>query len=247
MYCPNCGRNLPDTAVFCDVCGARIQGETPVQPVYETPSYSYEAPAADLVQETKPEKKRSAVLGVFVLLCAVAILITGIVSDFMMVRLYGFPPMFMASNLPGRIFAFAAYLLIAVYLLGSYRKRGKMILAAVGALILLVWTLFSFVMTSVRSHGVAITVPAMISYLLPVICAALLAVHWFLYGRVPALGIIACCLLILTSLLGMVSSFAYPGYGQIHVLIRVISGFFALIMYSLILVAVIISRKDSKN
>lgn len=36
MFCPNCGKNLPDNAMFCDGCGTRIAA-APVQPPVQPP------------------------------------------------------------------------------------------------------------------------------------------------------------------------------------------------------------------
>ena len=36
-FCPMCGCQLPDEAVFCGSCGANLQSEIPAAPVYQTP------------------------------------------------------------------------------------------------------------------------------------------------------------------------------------------------------------------
>ena len=35
VYCPNCGKRLPDDAVFCDDCGTKIHGEQAAESVRE--------------------------------------------------------------------------------------------------------------------------------------------------------------------------------------------------------------------
>ena len=51
MFCTNCGKNLPDDAVFCDNCGTRMAASAPAQPPVENvastqaPAYAPAAPA----------------------------------------------------------------------------------------------------------------------------------------------------------------------------------------------------------
>ena len=45
MFCKNCGNQLPDEAIFCGHCGAKVEVQpAPQQPAYEAPQPAYSAP-----------------------------------------------------------------------------------------------------------------------------------------------------------------------------------------------------------
>ena len=59
MYCPNCGSQIPDDALFCGNCGAPASGsQGPANPMpqasYRQPFTSYQQPAAPYQQPTAP-------------------------------------------------------------------------------------------------------------------------------------------------------------------------------------------------
>ena len=60
-YCPNCGAQLPDDAVFCSGCGTRLgappQYQQPQQPQYyqQQPQY-YQQPQYQQPQYQQPQK-----------------------------------------------------------------------------------------------------------------------------------------------------------------------------------------------
>ena len=83
MFCPNCGKQLPDDSTFCEHCGAKIEPEqpqgvssapaqSPVQPSVQTPVPSQPAQPSPLTEFVKKNKKMVGLgAGVLVLLIAV--------------------------------------------------------------------------------------------------------------------------------------------------------------------------------
>ncbi len=74
MFCPNCGKEIPDNAVFCGNCGAKIEKkqpeapvvketpkQTPVQTPVQTPKQTPVQPIViqhSITQDSLPEKFR---------------------------------------------------------------------------------------------------------------------------------------------------------------------------------------------
>ncbi len=50
MFCPNCGSQLADTAVFCTACGANLRAGAPAQPAVPPPA-AYQAPPQPVYQQ----------------------------------------------------------------------------------------------------------------------------------------------------------------------------------------------------
>ena len=70
MYCPFCGTQLPDDAVFCGVCGRQVT-QSQTQPAYGAVQQLQTQPGYGTVQQPLQEtKKRSALFGVFALIIA---------------------------------------------------------------------------------------------------------------------------------------------------------------------------------
>lgn len=68
-FCPNCGKELPDGTLFCDACGAALNGSgeaAPANPVeaprpeYAAPAPEYAAPAPEYAAPTTPAPKKKA-------------------------------------------------------------------------------------------------------------------------------------------------------------------------------------------
>ena len=57
MYCPNCGKEIPNDSKFCGSCGAQVR---PVaQPQYQQPQYQQPQQQYAQPQQTKKEKKKN--------------------------------------------------------------------------------------------------------------------------------------------------------------------------------------------
>jgi hypothetical protein len=76
MFCPNCGKELPDGAKFCDECGTRLSDMQPDQ---------YEPPYQDAIQEieeqnpyaAKPPARKISIVKI-IAVCAVIALLIGV-------------------------------------------------------------------------------------------------------------------------------------------------------------------------
>ena len=80
MFCPNCGRELPDDSQFCDECGEKIlPPEVEAQAVEQSAVESTEAASIEPAVEDapKPKKKKRGLL--FTVLGAIALLIVIII------------------------------------------------------------------------------------------------------------------------------------------------------------------------
>ncbi|MBQ7906590.1 MAG: zinc ribbon domain-containing protein [Clostridia bacterium] len=77
MYCPNCGQQLPDDALFCGNCGTKVSTSQPQetpnteaqysQPAYQHPAY--QQPNQQPYQQPV-QKQESPVLSTWALLCS---------------------------------------------------------------------------------------------------------------------------------------------------------------------------------
>ena len=76
MFCPNCGKELPEGAKFCDECGTRLSDMQPDQ---------YEPPYQDAIQEieeqnpyaAKPPARKISIVKI-IAVCAVIALLIGV-------------------------------------------------------------------------------------------------------------------------------------------------------------------------
>lgn len=87
MFCPNCGKQLPDDSTFCEHCGVKIEPEqpgaapsapvqNPVQPSAQAPVPSGPVQPSPLTEFVKKNKKILGIgAGVLVLLIAVVVFI----------------------------------------------------------------------------------------------------------------------------------------------------------------------------
>ncbi len=87
MFCPNCGKQLPDDSTFCEHCGVKIEPEqpgavpsapvqNPVQPLAQAPVPSGPVQPSPLTEFVKKNKKILGIgAGVLVLLIAVVVFI----------------------------------------------------------------------------------------------------------------------------------------------------------------------------
>lgn len=71
QFCTNCGRQLANDAAFCDGCGQKLQAAAPTQQA--APQKVETIPPRDYKQEAII--KRRPVLGVLMILAAVAIVV----------------------------------------------------------------------------------------------------------------------------------------------------------------------------
>lgn len=73
MFCPKCGKELPENAAFCGGCGNKIGGTVNSQPEaapVQNPAPVYAAPAAAAPAPSAPAKKIGAAIMIVVLLIA---------------------------------------------------------------------------------------------------------------------------------------------------------------------------------
>ena len=142
MFCPQCGKQLPDSANFCDSCGTRIDAfPASVHPASAVipPSQVQEPVSGDTAQKKKP-KRRSPLLGILLLVVAVLWAAVWIYCF----RRQGMPPLFLSrgiilyNTLPLLILPFIGMLLIGLYGVIQYPGRRYPVLAAIGAFILLI-------------------------------------------------------------------------------------------------------------
>lgn len=187
MYCPFCGTQLPDDAVFCGACGRQVT-QSQTQPAYGAVQQPQAQPAYGTIQQPLQEtKKRSTLFGVFALIIA---LLYPLADLFWRISLYHLitgerriiPRVFLGIFNYNMILAFlgmAGMLLIAIYYLALYPKRKGAALAAVGA-ILIALSRITFSMSAVTyTLGSVITIAG----------AVLLAVYWFSNEKAAALGV----------------------------------------------------------
>lgn len=67
MFCQKCGKQIADTAKFCDGCGAPVSGSAPQQPQYQQPRYQQAQYQQPQYQQTRqPEKKQKSKAPVWV-------------------------------------------------------------------------------------------------------------------------------------------------------------------------------------
>lgn len=90
MYCPNCGKKLPDGAKFCTNCGAKIDAE--INEAANRQNLKYDKNQVDINghkigpdgqwhEEEKNDSKKKG-RGIFIVLCAIiAVLAVGIVWE----------------------------------------------------------------------------------------------------------------------------------------------------------------------
>lgn len=110
MFCPNCGKPLPDDSVFCDQCGASIEPE----PKQDTPSFPEELPVdaavkqgpgtmAGLLQLAKEHQKATGILAIVVIAVVALILFLALklptvrLNDYLIVEYSGYNTMGTAS------------------------------------------------------------------------------------------------------------------------------------------------------
>lgn len=62
MFCPNCGKQLPEGSAFCGACGAKLDAAPPVQP----------PPQQASIQPQNKKAPRAAIIGVILVLVALA-------------------------------------------------------------------------------------------------------------------------------------------------------------------------------
>ena len=110
MFCPNCGKPLPDDSVFCDQCGASIEPE----PKQDTPSFPEELPVdaavkqgpgtmAGLLQLAKEHQKATGILAIVVIAVVALILFLALklptvrLNDYLSVEYSGYNTMGTAS------------------------------------------------------------------------------------------------------------------------------------------------------
>lgn len=82
MFCPKCGKEIPNQATFCPKCGAAISGAAK-SAASGTPSPAAQGRSATAVKEKPPKKKH----GKKVLIAAVLI----VAAVFLLPKLFGAP------------------------------------------------------------------------------------------------------------------------------------------------------------
>lgn len=68
MFCPKCGNQLPDDAVFCASCGANVTGEP--EPAYDSERgmpINFNIPQSPLEQKLPPAMRKKLLLGTSIL------------------------------------------------------------------------------------------------------------------------------------------------------------------------------------
>ena len=71
MFCPNCGKDLPEYAKFCDECGKRLANEEPQKTIIQNKNPFDESPTSSLHfedQNGEESEKNSGIVGILWLL-----------------------------------------------------------------------------------------------------------------------------------------------------------------------------------
>ena len=187
MYCPFCGTQLPDDAVFCGVCGRQV-AQSQTQPAYSAVQQPQAQPVYGTIQQPLQEtKKRSTLFGVFALIIALLYPFADLFWWLALYRLVTGEQKIIPGVLLGMVrynlilifLGIAGMLLIAIYYLALYPKRKGAALAAVGA-ILIALSRITFSMSAVTYT---------LGSVLTIVGAVLLAVYWFSNEKTASLGI----------------------------------------------------------
>ena len=163
MYCPFCGTQLPDDAVFCGACGRQVT-QSQTQPAYGAVQQPQAQPAYGTIQQPLQEtKKRSTLFGVFALIIA---LLYPLADLFWRISLYHL--ITGERRIIPRVF------------LGIFNYN--MILAFLGmaGMLLIALSRITFSMSAVTYT---------LGSVLTIVGAVLLAVYWFSNEKTASLGI----------------------------------------------------------
>ncbi|MBR3196553.1 MAG: zinc ribbon domain-containing protein [Clostridia bacterium] len=260
MYCPNCGRQLPDTARFCDVCGFRIPQAAPSAPVSAEPFRT--EPAKDPEKETKAPKKRSPVLGIFLILCAV-LYFTARVLYFEAAMEFRLPfrviftgrGFFFMDFLPVMFLPALGMLLIGLYGVIQYPKRKYPSLAAIGALLYVAEPFGQISRRFFAAYQPYRFMSWQIPALLILFLLLLMALDCFLYRRPVVPAILTCALMLPLPIWAWLSYNHVPLYSltsffrfrALPIMILGAAGGIRLIFWTLALVMMILSVNDRKK
>lgn len=231
MYCPVCGKPLPDEARFCDRCGAMLAPQP--APVQQAPPVVKQAGG-----------KRSAVFGILMLIMTVLYEVLEIVFRVMFARILAGESMpffaalrMMTGTLPQmilRVFGLAAMILIAVYHMAGYPNRKLYALGAVGAILMAV--------AKIPLRG---NLEWTIACILILTGSVLLAVYWFMKEKPAALGIAGSAVCLAGTLFYLLSDLIGVG-GSVLITMVVLTADLLLITYWIfVLVATAAGRKKT--
>lgn len=232
MFCPVCGKPLPDQARFCDRCGAMIA---------QQPAAPQPASQPTVRQE---EKKRTPVFGVLMLIAVALYEILEFAFRALFMRMiYGEDVPFLAGirmmygtvpNVMLRFFGLTAMILIAVYHLAGYPKRKLTVLGAIGAILM--------VISKIPLNG---NIEWMIGCMLIIVGAVLLAVYWFMKEKAAVLGIIGGAVCLTGTLFYLLSDLIGVG-GSVLITVVILAADLILIAYWVfVLVAAVAGRKKT--